>query len=476
MNQYKRLLSNTFIFTIGTFSSKILVVLMLRFYTGILTPDEMGIAELIVKTTSILYPVVSLSIGQAVIRYGLERKQHKADVFTVGLVTILLGFLISLPFHPALKLVHYTVSTGETGTLFPYAWLIYLYVLTSCTQNVCSQFIRALGYVRLYAIDGIFRTLVTILLNILYLKVFEWNIFGYVFSIICADALSTICLFAIAALWKYVKPLRMNLHLWKGMLHYSLPLVPDAIFVFVIGFSSQMFLVSLCDTATSGIYSVAYRVPTLISLVASIFVDAWQLSIVNNNSRTEQIRFFSNVGNTYASIVFIIVSGAIMCSKLAMFILAAPSYYIGWTFIPLLAFGAGFSCLSSFQKSVYLLEKKTLQSFISTAVAAVLNIALNYVFISPKHCDLGGAGAALAALISYTVLFLYRAIDSRRFMPIRWKVPRLAITVFLILVQGILMRLEVPFWVLWQLILFALVVLLNCRELLQGAKKLLHRA
>ena len=66
MNQYKRLLSNTFIFAVGTFSSKILVILMLRFYTGVLTQDEMGVADLIIKTTSILYPVVSLSIGQAV--------------------------------------------------------------------------------------------------------------------------------------------------------------------------------------------------------------------------------------------------------------------------------------------------------------------------------------------------------------------------------------------------------------------------
>ena len=73
MNQYKRLLGNTFIFAIGTFSSKILVILMLRFYTGMMTQDEMGVADLIIKTTSILYPVVSLSIGQAVIRYGLAQ-------------------------------------------------------------------------------------------------------------------------------------------------------------------------------------------------------------------------------------------------------------------------------------------------------------------------------------------------------------------------------------------------------------------
>ena len=139
------------------------------------------------------------------IRDGLEKKNHKTDVFTIGIATVLIGFLVAIPFHPALGLVHYNTSLGASGSLREYAPLIYLYVLTSCTQNVCSQFIRALGFVRLYAVDGIFRTLLTILLNILYLKVFQWNIFGYVFSIICADALSTVCLCLIAGLWKYFK-------------------------------------------------------------------------------------------------------------------------------------------------------------------------------------------------------------------------------------------------------------------------------
>ena len=428
MNQYKRLLGNTFIFAIGTFSSKILVILMLRFYTGMMTQDEMGVADLIIKTTSILYPVVSLSIGQAVIRYGLERKYYKRSVFTIALVTVLCGFIIALPFHPLLSLIHYNTSAGVTGSLLEYQWIIYLYVLTWCTQSVCSQFIRALGHVRLYAIDGIFRTFVTIMLNILYLKVFRWNILGYVFSIICSDALSTVCLFIIAGLWKYVKLKRLDTHLWRGMLAYSLPLVPDAILVYIIGFSDQVFLASMQDTAVSAIYSIAYRVPTLIALVASIFVDAWQISMVNNNTKEEQITFFSNVGNTYSSIVFIIASGGVMCAKLAMTVLAVPSYYIGWTFIPILAVGAGFNCLSSFQKSVYLLEKKTVASFLSTAFSAVINIGLNALLI-PR---MGGTGAALATLISYVALFLYRAIDSRRFMPVRWKVPRLTLTVILL--------------------------------------------
>ena len=65
------------------------------------------------------------------------------------------------------------------------------------------------------------------------------------FSIICADALSTICLFLIASLWKYIRLHKPNFYLWRSMLAYSLPLVPDAILVYIIGFSDQAFLAAM---------------------------------------------------------------------------------------------------------------------------------------------------------------------------------------------------------------------------------------
>ena len=471
MNQYKRLLGNTLIFTIGTFSSKLLVFFMMRFYTGILSPDEFGIADLIIKTTNILYPIVSVSIGQAVIRYGLERSTNKPRVFTTVIITILCGFLISIPVNPIFSFIHLTTSTGSSITMEPYTGLIYLYVLTACLQNCCSQFIRSQGMVKLYAIDGIFRTATTIGFNILYLSVFEWSIFGYVFSVICSDALSTVCLFFIARLWRYIQPKSVTRHGFRSMITYALPLVPAQILVFLIGYISQFMLANMANTAVSGLYTAAYRIPTMITLVASIFIDAWQLSSINDNTREQQITFFSNVGNVFASIVLLIASGAILCSKLAIKILAAPNYYSAWTFVPILALSASFSCLSSFQNSIYTLEKKTFQSFLSTAFTAVINIGANLLLI-PRF---GGMGAAAAALISYLFLFLYRAVDTRRFLPIQWKQRRMVTTTLLTALQATLMLLEPPLWLLWQLLLFGMVTVINSRELLIGIKKLLRR-
>ena len=84
-------------------------------------------------------------------------------------------------------------------------------------------------------------------------------------------------------------------------------------------------------------------------------------------------------------------------------------------------------------------------------------------------------GAAAATLISYVALFVYRALDSRRFMPVRWAKGRLCGTVLLLCLQGALMLLEPPLWLVWQLLLFAIVTACNSRELLIGCKKLLRR-
>ena len=40
MNKYKKLLKNTFLFGIGTFSSKLMVFLLMPIYTAVLSPDQ----------------------------------------------------------------------------------------------------------------------------------------------------------------------------------------------------------------------------------------------------------------------------------------------------------------------------------------------------------------------------------------------------------------------------------------------------
>ena len=74
MNKYRTLASNTALISIGTFGSKLLVFLMVRFYTGYLTPAEYGTADLITQTANLLIPLASLDVTEGVFRFAADQR------------------------------------------------------------------------------------------------------------------------------------------------------------------------------------------------------------------------------------------------------------------------------------------------------------------------------------------------------------------------------------------------------------------
>ena len=105
LNKYKHLVKNTFIFAIGTFSSKILVFVLMPIYTRTLTTEQYGIVDLVVQTANLLFPLVTLGMTNAIIRFGVDRSYRKNDVFTAGLLATFVGFASFLCFSPLLGFI-----------------------------------------------------------------------------------------------------------------------------------------------------------------------------------------------------------------------------------------------------------------------------------------------------------------------------------------------------------------------------------
>ena len=157
MNKYKKLVSNTLIFAIGSFGSKILLLLLTRLYTGNINPGDNSTKELLEQTANFLIPIITFSIADAVIRYGIDKNFDNRKVFTSACVTELFGIGILLLLSPALTLLPYTEG---------YVVLLVIYCITSGFRQIASQFVRARGLVRLFAIDGILATLTLFLFNV----------------------------------------------------------------------------------------------------------------------------------------------------------------------------------------------------------------------------------------------------------------------------------------------------------------------
>ena len=92
MNKYKRLISNTFIFAAGTFTSKVLVLLLMPLYTSILSTEQYGISDLITQTANLLIPLACVGICDGIFRFAIDcSEDDRPKVFSSTLAVILLG-------------------------------------------------------------------------------------------------------------------------------------------------------------------------------------------------------------------------------------------------------------------------------------------------------------------------------------------------------------------------------------------------
>ena len=91
INRYKKLATDTALFTVSTFASKLLSIFMLPFYTNILTASDYGTADMITTTVSLIFPVLTMGICDGVLRFCLDKDSDKKAIFTIGLRIVLAG-------------------------------------------------------------------------------------------------------------------------------------------------------------------------------------------------------------------------------------------------------------------------------------------------------------------------------------------------------------------------------------------------
>ena len=463
MNKYSALAKNTVIFAIGTFSSKILSFIMVFFYSRAMQTAEFGMLDILINSAALMLPLAMLGITNAIIRFGLDDENKKSDVFTSGLIAVGIGFGVLIVISPAIMLI---------DDLKNYVVLLYAYVLMSALRHICSFFVRANNQPKLFAIDGVFSTFMTCILTLIFLIPLKMGIVGYMLAIILADLSSVIFLSINGRLWSFVNFKGLNKRLTGTMIKFSLPLMPTSLLWWVVNVSDRYFVKYMLGDSANGLYAAAYKVPTILTLVATIFLDAWQISAVTEHKSEERNSFYSNIFKTFQGGVFVVGSVLIITAKLVTKILLAESYYDSWQYIPVLIFATVFISFVTFLGNIYLAEKKNVATLLTTLVGAVLNLILNYFLIK----QMGAQGAAVATLISYVAVFIIRAVDIKiRNRDISFATFTVIINSLIMLAQVYLMILEPNNWLIYQLICVALLIAVNIKNLLLLIKKVLKK-
>ncbi len=461
MNRYQKLASNTVILAVGTFGSKLLVFLLMPFYTAWLTTAEFGAAELITGLSNFLMPLACVGLSTGVFRFAAEREADREAVFSTS--TALLGIALGgfLFLSPLLLFVNYVSE---------YVWLVVLYVIFADLQAVCAQYLRATDRTVLFAGQGILNTVLVVVFNVLFLCVFGMGTEGYVLSVVIGNLITLIFLFFRARLWEVFSLSKVQKRLMGDLLRFSLPMIPTTVCWLITDLSDRYMVTYFCGESANGIYSAAYKIPTVVTLVSSIFLQAWQFSAVAENADGEECKhFYSKVFGGFLSVVMIGASGLILLSRFLTGLLLNEAFFEAWRYMPALLCAAALEAVVSFLASVYLVRKKSMHSFVTALIGALSNIALNFCLIPL----IGPLGAAIATLASYAAVMFVRLYDAHRMIPFRLCLPRLCISTALLLLQAGVMTWDLPWRLLWSALLTALIFAVNAPALISGVKRML---
>ena len=452
MNKYKKLISNTLILAAGTFASKIIVLLMMPLYTMILSPDQFGVADLVMQTANMIIPIACIGVCEGLFRFTLDCDDQK-KVFSTGIFAILAGSTAMFALLPLLKL--FDVFDG-------YVLLIGAYVVCANLHSACARYVRAQGKTTLFAVQGIVTTALTVALNILFLIVFDLGEFGYVLSVVLADLAVTLAVFVVARLYRDLSIRYFSRSTLRDMLKFSIPYIPTTMLWLITSVSDRYIVKAFCGIEETGLYAAAYKIPTLLTLACGVFIEAWQFSAVKDSGDGEREKFFGTVYRSYLGIVFVAASVLIFGSEFFTGILLADSYYDSWRYVPILVTAMIFSTLVSFLGSVYFVERKSVLSMITALMGAVINVVLNFIMI-PDH---GAMGAAVATLISYLAVYVVRAYDTRKYVKFDLHTVLLCVNVLLILLQAAVSYSGVRYVNYIQIAVFALILVINAKGII----------
>lgn len=441
--KYSALSKNILLFAICGVVPKLLAFVIIPIYTNYLSTADYGVYELIVTTVDLLLPIFAVRIHEAVLKFGLDEKYDPKLVFSAGVKVTLLGTCI-------VGLCTYLLSYFD---LIDNSYLAFFAVLFFVVGNthIVTRFCRAIDKVTVITIASILNSITMFTCNIVFLVFLGWGLKGFILSTILGYLVCWLICFFGAGLYKYLAFSKSPM-LIKKMLIFSFPLVFSALSWWVNNASDRYILMAICGLSVSGIYSVAYKVPSILVVVQDVFVQAWSISAIKEFDKEDSEGF---IGGVYSMLQFGMIFAASFLMVLNMpiaKIIYTNDFFEAWKYVPPILISLYFNAISLFYDGLFLAIEKTKSIAIFTGIGALINIILNFVLIY----FIGPYGAALSTMLGFGIGYVLRALYGRKHFKIKRNKTRECVVIAILLSQMVLSFLE---WMMIPLQIIALVII-----------------
>jgi O-antigen/teichoic acid export membrane protein len=420
-----------------------------------LSTAEYGVSDLLTTTVSLLLPFFTLDIQDAVMRFALDKKYEKSDVFTVALRIILIGTGL-------VTLGAFVASTLKIpGLENSYLIFFVLMYFTTALSNSLTMFCRGIDKVNVLVVGGILQSVIMLSANILFLVVFKWGLTGYLLANTLGSLVAVFWYFIKAKLYKYITK-AVSKSVLKDMVRFSFPLIFSVTAWWINSASDRYILTWMSGVAVSGLYAVAYKIPGILSVFQSVFYQAWSISAIKEFDKDDKDGFISNMYNMMNFGMVFVCSVIIVLNIPIAKILYTNEFFEAYKFVPPLLVSVVFNAMALFIGSIFTAVKDTKTLSVSTIIGAVINTVCNFVFIYYWQAY----GAAIATMLGYGVVFVMRHIMLRKYIKLHLKWWR-DVFVYLALIVQLVSVYSLEKFSLLQLVFPVLILVFYLKEVKQ---------
>ncbi len=397
------------VYAIGNIGSKLITFLMVPLYTYFVhDTSDFGYYDVCLTVCLLLLPFFTLQLRDGAFRFLLDCDDETQRRRIVSFVarTMLSSLFVTLLVAVVLALFTHIDYLGYTVGL----------LIAMSLQEVYSQVFRGLGNNRAFVMVGILSALGIGVFSVIFVAYMGWGIKGIFLANIIARVLALLLVEAKVRL--ITRHTSWNINIGKvgwEILRFTLPLLPGSLCWWLTGSSDRLFIKHFLGLDVNGVYAVAIRFTGIINTLAIIFYQAWQETAILQYHSPDRDRFFSRMFNSYIFLLGIILVGYVFMLKVNYNWLVAPQYHESLNYIYPLGLSAVLFALSAFFDMGYQCAKDTPRTLPAIVLAAIVNVALNFLLIKP----LGVYGVILTQFITYIVLFTYRWHDMRHYFVLR---------------------------------------------------------
>lgn len=454
----------------GNICIKAVSFLLLPIYTKYLTPNEIGIYDTINSLSSILIPLLIMGLDSAFSAFYFDENDDVRDkrvfntiltfMLIVSIVPLAIGILLSKPISFSL------FKTSEYSNLT-------LYMFLSCSVHLIyvpyMLELRLKNKLILFSLFNFFSVLINVLLNVIFLVSFKYGIRSLFISHFIME-ISILIFNLFFNKTKYTFNY-FDISFLSSLLKFSIPFIPTALLSWILVFSDRYILLFYHGELAVGLYGIASRIQSALSIFISSVSTAYTTFAYQNVNDENGKKQFANVFKLFCIMLLVISFTVSLFSINLVKTFCESSFYESYIPIRDLCYSQIFSGMNTIISYGITFTKKSIYIFVALLISSITNLVLNIIFIP----QFGISAAALTTLIGILVQLIYTTIKSKKLFPYTYGLVPISLQIIIsYIIVVFCMKMSFMFKMVIWIAFITIILIINAKSLTYIKKFLLQ--